>query len=346
METKDKLKSIGAALSVFTALVLLLCVFATIDSSALEVPRYDSATNELRGKGALTSTDANTLVNYVIALDRLGYLDTRNFLILARPSGGSTTRLYTSSTSGGAPVLSGSSITISNFNTVEFYGGIRHYGAVQASSISFPIENVLCYKVGESIVNNVSNGTYTTGAGRLSKSFSDYLIQFTNYVNTIIEWNGEDYQSGYEAGYSAGQQNGYGTGYNTGYAQGKSDGYNEGYEAGFADGEAEGGGGYTEDDVNDARQEGYDLGKAEGYDIGYLDGTDYGYEQGYNQAVRDATPNEVDVQGLVVSVAAAAREILDTSLGFEIFGFNVAATIVSVIIVLIVAFVVKKVLFK
>lgn len=338
METKDKLKSIGAVLAVFAALVLLLCVFATIDSSALEVPRYQNNTNELSGKYALDTTDANTLVNYVIALDRLGYLDTRNFLILARPKDGSTTRLYVSSTVGGNVVVgSNSTLSISNFNAVEFYGSNRYYGSVQASAMSFPIENVLCYKIGDNIVNNVSNGTYVTGTGKVSQAFSTYMIEFTNYANTILGWNGEDYQSGYDAGYTAGQQVGYGTGYTVGY--------NAGYDQGLADGGA-GGGGYTEEDLNEARQEGYDIGKSEGYDIGYLDGTDYGYEQGYNRALIDATPNEVDVQGLIVSVAAGAREILDTSLGFEIFGFNVAATIVSVIVVLIVAFVVKKVLFK
>lgn len=342
METKDKLKSIGAVLAVFSALVLLLCVFATIDSSALEVPRYQSDTNELSGKYALDTTDSNTLVNYVIALDRLGYLDTQNFLVLARPSGGSTTRLYVSSTYGGNVVIgSNSTITISNFNTVEFYGSNRYYGATQASSMSFPIENVLCYKVGSSIINNVSNGTYATGSGKVSQAFSTYMIEFTNYANTLIEWNGEDYQSGYDAGYTAGQTNGYTAGYGTGYAEGREYGYNEGYEAGYADGFADGeeegvGGGATEEDLTLAWQE--------GYEIGYLDGTDYGYEQGYNQAVRDATPNEIDIERIITAIPESVRAIFDETFGFELFGINVAGTLLTILVVAIVAFVVRKLL--
>lgn len=336
METKDKLKSIGAVLAVFAALVLLLCVFATIDSSALEVPRYQSNTNELSGKYALDTTDANTLVNYVIALDRLGYLDTRNFLILARPKDGSTTRLYVSSTAGGNVVVgSNSTLSISNFNVVEFYGSNRYYGSVQVSAMSFPIENVLCYKIGDNIVNNVSNGTYVTGTGKVSHAFSTYMIEFTNYANTILGWNGEDYQSGYDAGYTAGQQVGYGTGYTVGY--------NAGYEQGLADGGA-GGGGYTEEDLNEARQEGYDIGKSEGYDIGYLDGTDYGYEQGYNQAVRDATPNEIDIERVITAIPESVRTIFDETFGFELFGINVAGTLLTILVVAIVAFVVRKLL--
>lgn len=331
METKDKFKSAGAVLAVFAALVLLLCVFATIDSSALEVPRYSSTTNELSGKYALDTTDANTLVNYVIALDSLGYLDTRNFLILARPEGGSTTRLYVSSTAGGNVVIgSNSTLSISNFNVVEFYGSNRYYGSTQASSMSFPINNVLCYKIGNNIVNNVSNGTYTTGTGKVSQAFSTYMIEFTNYANTILGWNGEDYQSGYDAGYIAGQQVGYGTGYTVGY--------NAGYEQGLADGG--GGGGYTEEEVNEARQEGYDLGKVEGYEIGYLDGTDYGYEQGYNQAVRDATPNEIDLRTAIEAIPLAAKNILSTSLNFELFGINVVTFLMTLLLVAIVGFVI------
>lgn len=299
---KERFRNWLCAIAVFCALLILLGIFAAVDSSALEVPRYTSTTNELGGKGALNTMDANTLVNYVIALDQLGYLDTQHFLILARPSGGTTTRLYVSATAGGQPVIGqDSTLTISSFNTVEFYGSARYYGAMQVSSMSFPIENVLCYKVGNNIVNNVSNGTYTTGTGQLDKAFSDYLIEFTNYANTILPWDGDDFQSGYD------------------------DGYTDGYDDGA-----------SEDELALAYQE--------GYEIGYLDGTDYGYEQGYNRALIDATPNELDIERIITAIPASVRTIFDETLGFELFGINVAGTLLTILVVAIVAFVVRKLL--
>lgn len=356
---KERVKNALCAFAVFLALLLLLSVFATIDSSALEVPTYETTEQEFAGKGNLNAQSALALVNYMEARYKLGYYEIPNFFLVGRLDNSSQIRLYTANGTGSNSTLliSGNTITITGYEPHEFMGDSITGGAPTTGTITFNYENVLCFVtqgIFTSTVNVQQSGAYAYGTGNLSDALTTYYREFTEYANKILSWDGtsssdsydEGYADGlsdgrtegYNEGYQIGQSSGYTTGYYTGYAQGKSDGYNEGYEAGFAVGEAEGGGGATDEELEQEYQR--------GYEVGYREGTDYGYEQGYNRAVIDATPNEIDVQELVVSVASSAREILDTSLGFEIFGFNVAATIVSVIVVLIVAFVVKRLLFK
>lgn len=47
---------------------------------------------------------------------------------------------------------------------------------------------------------------------------------------------------------------------------------------------------YTEDDIDDARQSGYD----EGYEIGYDEGHDEGYNEGYSDAEYENGENSLD----------------------------------------------------
>lgn len=51
--------------------------------------------------------------------------------------------------------------------------------------------------------------------------------------------------------------------------------------------------------------------------------------------------NELDIGSIIASLPQAARNILDSTFGFELFGINIAATLTAVLLVSIVAFVVK-----
>lgn len=50
---------------------------------------------------------------------------------------------------------------------------------------------------------------------------------------------------------------------------------------------------YTEEDVDDARQSGYDDGYDEGYEIGYDEGYDVGYDEGHSEAEYDNGENDL-----------------------------------------------------
>lgn len=115
------------------------------------------------------------------------------------------------------------------------------------------------------------------------------------------------------------------------------------------------GGGFTQEDLDNAAQEGYDYGwevgnssgytngYTEGFQIGNQEGYDDGYNAGYDLGIIDGSPTVLDVPGIITAIPNGAREIINGALDFEVFGINVAGTLLAILVVAIVAFIVKKV---
>lgn len=118
-------------------------------------------------------------------------------------------------------------------------------------------------------------------------------------------------------------------------------------------GESVGGGGFTQDDLDNAYDDGYMHGEqigyhqgaqdghASGYEHGYDTGYDEGYDYGYNLG-KGAGPTKIDIGEIITAVPEGAKSIINGALGFEIFGINVAGTLTALLVVAIVAFLVKK----
>lgn len=110
-------------------------------------------------------------------------------------------------------------------------------------------------------------------------------------------------------------------------------------------------GGAGAEEIESAYDQGYAEGNQNGYSSGYTDGYDIGREAGYNEGwnigyedgYRNGSPLTLDVPSIITAIPEGAKTIINNALDFEIFGINVAGTLLAVLVVTIVAFIVKKV---
>ena len=101
--------------------------------------------------------------------------------------------------------------------------------------------------------------------------------------------------------------------------------YNKGYDSGIKNGQGLG--------WEDGYTYGYDIGKQDGYDIGLTDGanTDTGW---------------MNFKNLIFTIFDAPFYVLSTALNFEIFGINIAGTLISLISIALIVWILKIIVVK
>lgn len=150
------------------------------------------------------------------------------------------------------------------------------------------------------------------------------------------------YEVGYNKGFTDGKEAGYDIGYDSGRNEGYREGYDEGYELGYQFGEDHG--------YQEGQQDGISAGYQNGYNIGFNEGRQEGYDIGYGQGYEDGQAHpvykdayELDIGEIFSGVSSVPKNIINTVFDINLFGINVAGFLGSILIVVIVAFVIKKV---
>lgn len=115
-----------------------------------------------------------------------------------------------------------------------------------------------------------------------------------------------------------------------------SDGYNDGEEKGYSDG--------------------YDFGHYDGYGVGYDDGAlagwesgkDYGFKYGYDEArkVYDTSNAWADMKNLIFAIFDAPFYVISYSLDFDLFGINIASTLIALISTALIVWILKIIIVK
>lgn len=321
MKTKKLIMAIFAIAVVVTTF--------TLSAFALSPPamNYNEYSEPYYGVGALTSADCDALYTIMDSMDKLGYFRFGKFLVVGRT--GSTTRLYIGDGSAQLTigdtdiVISGTDNTNHCFTYAIMESGWFNYAGVTGGSqtITIPKANCVLYSAAGMLYKNPD---YTYGLGT-SPSIISQATEWVTFADKVLNYETtlEDTQSaalaqgqqiGYQQGYTAGEQAGYGQGYTAGEQIGYGNGYNAGYQ--------------------------------EGAELGY----DLGYDEGYDDGVASVPPSQggdviisesLDIPSVITSIPSAIRTMIDNGLDIDIFGINIGALLVSLLVVAIVAVVIK-----
>lgn len=231
----------------------------------------------------------------------------------------------------------------------------------------------------EYFCSKVFYNMYLTGLNGYNSGLADGGADA--YQNGYSVGSADGYASGVAdgttAGYNSGYTDGNTEGYNIGYSEGKSAGITEGTTSGYNSGYSEG---YTagydkcEDDsvplMQEKWQQGYDIGKGEGvldginqgynqgynaglddnqplvyqagYEEGHSVGKEFGREQGYNNAVEEYYSDQSNFKNLMFSIIDAPFNVLSNAFDFEIFGINMSSFLITIVSLLLVFFVIRK----
>ena len=183
-------------------------------------------------------------------------------------------------------------------------------------------------------------------------------------------------QSGYNNGYNAGYTEGEGVGYNSGWREGIDTGYQNGqnsvinhpgdydlytkqqydnnYNIGYQNGLTDVTNNpdefdlYTKDEFDGNYTAGYNngldvgeqAGYSSGYGVGYNDGESAGYTDGYNASMNGKS----SFKDLMFAIFDAPFNVLSSAFNFEIFGINLSYFLITIVSLLLVAFVIRKLL--
>lgn len=82
-------------------------------------------------------------------------------------------------------------------------------------------------------------------------------------------------------------------------------------------------------------------GYSNGYHVGYQEGLQIGEDIGYSQGLEDGSEGMMDFRNLIFSIFDAPFYILATAFDFEVFGINIAATLLGIISVVALVIVLK-----
>lgn len=173
---------------------------------------------------------------------------------------------------------------------------------------------------------------------------SDYLTDALNqtdstekqYLRTYYEkfftYQVISYPKTYAEGYTNGVDFGLEEGYGNGYDQGSIDGIQQGKEEGYRTG----------------YEEGYGFGFTDGNDEGYELGKDVGYENGYADAKKlyDDQKSWMNFKNLIFAIFDAPFYVISYSLDFDIFGINIAGTLIALISTALIVWILKIIIVK
>ena len=146
----------------------------------------------------------------------------------------------------------------------------------------------------------------------------------------------KSYSEGYSNGYFVGESDGY----KSGLSVGELNGYDQGYQAG-------------EKNANETMyNNGHEVGYTEGYGVGYTEGEVEGTEKGYQIGLKDGF-NAADtsqawsnMKNLIFAIFDAPFYVISISLNFDLFGINIAGTLIALITLAIVVWILKIVVVK
>lgn len=138
---------------------------------------------------------------------------------------------------------------------------------------------------------------------------------------------------GYESALEEAESNGLFDGYNSGFADGLDQGYEDGFSNGFDNG------------YRDGEYNGYAEGVSEGYSEGYRDG----YVAGGSGSGSGEVETEIvyrdsvylDIPLIFDGVSGAVNGIF-SAVDFSIFGINILGVLLSITILVILSFLIKK----
>ena len=102
--------------------------------------------------------------------------------------------------------------------------------------------------------------------------------------------------------------------------------------------------GYREQDIDLSYSNGHDDGYKVGYDTGNSDGYAVGKTDGIEIGKTEAMNSKDTMSGLIYSIIDAPFNVLASAFDFEVFGINIASFLITIVSLLIVAFVLKKLL--
>ena len=92
----------------------------------------------------------------------------------------------------------------------------------------------------------------------------------------------------------------------------------------------------------------YSYGYDDGYEVGYDTGNSDGYADGKTDGIEigktEAMNSKDTMSGLIYSIIDAPFNVLASAFDFEVFGINIASFLITIVSLLIVAFVLKKLL--
>lgn len=139
-------------------------------------------------------------------------------------------------------------------------------------------------------------------------------------LQSVLTYMGADLytRDGYDLYFAGGYYTGYDVGQTHGYQDGLTEGYNEGYNG----------------------QDGYPL----GYEYGYENGAQQGYADA--KAVYDNSEAWKNMKNVIFAMYDAPFYIIQESFDFDIFGINIAGTIIGLISLSIIVFVLSFVIQK
>lgn len=171
---------------------------------------------------------------------------------------------------------------------------------------------------------------YATDA--LTQNFANGNIFVKTLYQKLFTYKVISYPKTYAEGYISGVDFGLEEGYGNGYDQGNIDGIQQGKEEGYRDG----------------YEEGYGFGFTDGNDEGYELGKDVGYENGYADAkkIYDDQKSWMNFKNLIFAIFDAPFYVISYALDFDIFGINIAGTLIALISTALIVWILKIIIVK
>lgn len=359
--SKCKLRILLIVLSILTFLVFSLCSFSF--RPAQYTVSYSSSPPSLE-----TVQNVLSILSYQLDLTSLNRGS--NFLLLygVYVSGQFGICAVISSSTSVSVSVSGSTVyfTFSPGYLYQYNNSTGFFGGSTQNNLS--VQDIYIYysDVEVPATSNLPsftglNPSFYSGSGTFNSfdvlSYYRYIYESALYRDEReSELRSDAFAEGQSEGYEVGLDQGYNQGYDSGYLDGESRGYDDGYHDGFDTGYDYGYQFGYEDGydtgIQTGRDEGYLHGEVDGYERGYEEG----YTDGYDDGLSDAEPGsgevvteivyrdavDLDVGKVISGVGSIPKSIIDTSFDINILGFNIAGVLGALIIVVVVAFVVRK----
>lgn len=230
---------------------------------------------------------------------------------------------------GGVYTFSKDSTGYWNFSStalkVVYYFTVNGFTTISTSPNGSDTGKLLFYRTSENsdlIVNpEFSFSNSQNGDDAISDCivyWSDLYSLVVNHESAVSEAYDDGYHDGFDTGFNYGEQFGYQDGY--------SDGVGTGYMHGYLEGEY--------------------VGYETGYDAGYENGYENGYDSGYSDVepetiIKVVEPVELDIPRMFNAIGAVPRQVLN-GVDFEIFGIPILGVLLSILVLSISIFVIRK----
>lgn len=218
-----------------------------------------------------------------------------------------------------------SSINLFSYNSQSFRGGTNtatYFLRLSKSSVNY-ILSIICnysfYDGGSLTGSEIFKYTYNSTTGGKTFAFkSNNIVLFNTFNSSLPSLQLFDFGVGcFELGNipnGGATQEELDEAYQNGYDKGKSDGKTEGYNEGYQAGLENA---FTEEDIYNSYLNGFDKGKSEGRIEGYNEGLQVGKEIGYQNRIDSVEDTEQKINSVWTILENAITSVLNV-LSFEI----------------------------